>query len=142
MSDLELDRTAATNWREYKTEFLQMRDMVFWVWNELVSREGKAFMRRMIGWMALSCMLTVVLPLMFGRITDLLDPRLARLRALLMMLGAYGALMLLRQWVRYRQGMTREYLAWREHAAAGCPDDRAVSGEIARHAHQRKQPPQ
>jgi hypothetical protein len=90
MSDLELDRTVATNWQEYKTEFLRMKDMVVWVWKDLVSREGRAFMRRMIGWMALSCVLTVVLPLTFGRITDLLDPRRARVNDLLLMLGIYG----------------------------------------------------
>ena len=72
MSDLELDRKVATNWQEYKAEFLRMRDMVVWVWKELVSREGRAFMLRMVGWMAVSCVLTVVLPLMFGKITDLL----------------------------------------------------------------------
>ena len=110
MSDLELDRKVATNWQEYKTEFLRMKDMVVWVWKELVSREGRAFMLRMVGWMAFSCILTVVLPLMFGRITDLLDPRHTRTRDLLLMLGAYGALMLLRQLIRYRQSITREYL--------------------------------
>src|SRR5262245_47820461 len=109
MSDLELDRAVATNWQDYKSEFLRMKDMVVWVWNELVSREGKAFMRRMISWMVLSCILTVVLPLMFGRITDLLDPRRTNITLLLAMLGVYGALMLLRQLVRYRQGITREY---------------------------------
>ena len=51
MSDLELDRKVATNWQEYKAEFLRMRDMVAWVWKELVSREGRAFMLRMVGWM-------------------------------------------------------------------------------------------
>ena len=111
MSDLELDRKVATNWQEYKTEFLRMRDMVVWVWKELVSREGRAFMLRMVGWMAISCVLTVVLPLMFGRITDLLDPRRTRPRDLLVMLGLYGTLLLLRQIVRYRQSITREYLA-------------------------------
>jgi ATP-binding cassette subfamily B protein len=111
MSDLELDRTVATNWQDYRTEFLRMKDMIVWVWNELVSREGKAFMRRMIAWMVLSCVLTVVLPLMFGRITDLLDPKQSKLIQLLPLLGLYGALMILRQVVRYRQGLTREYLA-------------------------------
>jgi len=111
MSDLELDRTVATNWQEYRDEFRRMKDMVVWVWKELVSREGKAFMRGMIGWMTLSCVLTVVLPLLFGRITDLLDPQHAQLRRLLMMLGVYGILMLGRQIVRYYQGITREYLA-------------------------------
>ena len=70
MSDIDLDRSVATNWREYKDEFRRMKDMVAWVWNELVSREGKTFMRRMILWMCASCILTVVLPLMFGYITD------------------------------------------------------------------------
>ena len=51
MSDIDLDRSVATNWREYKDEFRRMKDMVAWVWNELVSREGKAFMRRMNIWM-------------------------------------------------------------------------------------------
>ena len=111
MSDLELDRSVATNWQEYRDEFLRMRDMVVWVWRELVSREGKAFMRGMIGWMSLSCILTVVLPLLFGRITDLLDPQHARLSRLLLLLGVYGVLMLGRQIVRYYQGITREYLA-------------------------------
>jgi len=111
MSDLELDRAVAQNWQDYKSEFLRMKDMVVWVWSELVSREGKAFMRRMISWMVLSCVLTVVLPLMFGQITDLLDPRRTNLTLLIAMLAAYGALMLLRQVIRYHQGITREYLA-------------------------------
>ena len=38
MSDIDLDRTVATNWREYKEEFRHMKDMVVWVWMELVSR--------------------------------------------------------------------------------------------------------
>src|SRR5262245_45929789 len=109
MSDLELDRAVAKNWQDYKNEFLQMKNMVVWVWHELVSREGKAFMRRMIGWMVLSCILTVVLPLMFGRITDLLDPRRTNVSLLFVMLAIYGGLMLLRQLVRYHQGITREY---------------------------------
>jgi len=111
MSDLELDRAVAQNWQDYKSEFLRMKDMVVWVWSELVSRERKAFMRRMISWMVLSCVLTVVLPLMFGQITDLLDPRRTNLTLLIAMLAAYGALMLLRQVIRYHQGITREYLA-------------------------------
>jgi ABC-type multidrug transport system fused ATPase/permease subunit len=110
MSDLELDRKVATNWQEYKTEFLRMKDMIVWVWNELVSREGHAFMLRMVGWMTLSCLLTVVLPLMFGKITDLLGPGSTQGRSVVMMLGLYGGLLILRQLVRYRQSITREYL--------------------------------
>jgi ATP-binding cassette subfamily B protein len=59
----------------------------------------------------LSCVLTVVLPLTFGSITNLLDPRQTRLTQLLPMLALYGAMMILRQVVRYRQGLMREYLA-------------------------------
>jgi ATP-binding cassette subfamily B protein len=110
MSDVELDRSVATNWREYKNEFRQMKDMVVWVWNELVSLEGKAYMRRMILWMCASCLLTVVLPLMFGHITDLLDPKQTQVGYLLLILGLYGALMLVRQGIRYHQGILREYL--------------------------------
>jgi ABC-type multidrug transport system fused ATPase/permease subunit len=110
MSDLELDRKVATNWQEYKAEFLQMRNMIGWVWTELVSREGRAFMLRMVGWMTFSCLLTVVLPLMFGKITDLLDPKKTEVRTLLIMLAIYGALLLLRQLIRYKQSITREYL--------------------------------
>jgi ATP-binding cassette, subfamily B, heavy metal transporter len=110
MSDLELDRKAATNWQEYKAEFLHMRNMIGWVWTELVSREGRAFMLRMVGWMTFSCLLTVVLPLMFGKITDLLDPKKTEVRTLLIMLVIYGALLLLRQLIRYKQSITREYL--------------------------------
>ena len=74
MNDVDLDRTVAANWQEYKEEFRRMKDMVVWVWAELVSREGKAFMRQMVGWMSASCVLTVVLLLLFGYITDFLDP--------------------------------------------------------------------
>ncbi|HET9943821.1 MAG TPA: ABC transporter ATP-binding protein, partial [Terriglobia bacterium] len=110
MSDLELDRKVATNWQDYKAEFLQMKNMIVWVWRELVSRQGRAFMLRMVGWMTVSCLLTVVLPLTFGRITNLLDPSGGQARELLVMLGIYGVLLLLRQLVRYRQSITREYL--------------------------------
>jgi len=110
MNDVDLDRNVASNWLEYKDEFRQMKDMVVWVWKELVSREGKAFMRRMIGWMSASCVLTVVLPLMFGHITDLLDPGHTRIGYLLLMLGIYGLLMIVRQGIRYQQGILREYL--------------------------------
>ena len=110
MSDLELDRKVATNWQEYKAEFLRMGDMIAWVWNELVSREGRAFMLRMVGWMTLSCLLTVVLPLMFGQITNLLDPKKTQVRNLLVLLAIYGALLILRQLIRYKQSITREYL--------------------------------
>jgi len=64
----------------------------------------------MVGWMTLSCLLTVVLPLMFGKITDLLNPRKTQVRILLVMLAIYGALLLLRQIIRYKQSITREYL--------------------------------
>lgn len=110
MSDLELDRKVATNWQEYKAEFLRMRDMIVWVWTELVSREGRAFMLRMVGWMTFSCLLTVVLPLMFGQITNLLDPTKTEVRNLLAMLAIYGLLLILRQLIRYKQSITREYL--------------------------------
>ncbi len=110
MSDIDLDRSVATNWREYKQEFRQMKDMVVWVWAELVSLEGKAFMTRMIGWMSASCLLTVVLPLMFGYITDLLDPQHTRTTFLALMLALYGLLMITRQAIRYHQGIMREYL--------------------------------
>ena len=112
MSDLELDRKVATNWQEYKAEFLRMSDMVVWVWKELVSREGRAFMLRMVGWMAVSCVLTVVLPLMFGKITDLLDPSPTQTqRPPAVCWASTVLLLLLRQFVRYRQSITREYLA-------------------------------
>jgi len=64
----------------------------------------------MIGWMAASCLLTVVLPLMFGHITDLLDPQHTRISYLLLMLALYGLLMMVRQAIRYHQGIMREYL--------------------------------
>jgi ATP-binding cassette subfamily B protein len=111
MSDFELDRKVATSWREYLAEARHMKDMIVWVWYELVSKEGKSFMRRMVGWMIVSCVLTVVLPLTFGKITDLLDPQLNRLGALVALLGLYSGLMLVRQLLRYKQSMTREYLA-------------------------------
>src|SRR5262245_26461878 len=84
--------------------------MISWIWRELVSREGRVFVGRMVGWMILSCILTIVLPLTFGRITDLLDPRRQQLQTLLGLLALYGVLLLARQVVRYRQGLTREYL--------------------------------
>ena len=111
MNDIDLDREVAANWQEYKAEAKRMKEMVVWVWLELVSREGKAFMRRMVGWMSLSCVLTVILPLTFGRITDLLDPKLRRLGTLVGLLLFYGCLLLLRQVLRYYQGITREYQA-------------------------------
>ena len=40
MSGFELDRTAATNRREYLAEALRMKDMVVSVWDELFSKEG------------------------------------------------------------------------------------------------------
>src|SRR5262245_14662845 len=110
MSDFELDRKVATSWREYLAEARHMKDMIVWVWYELVSKEGKSFMRRMVGWMIVSCVLTVVLPLTFGKITDLLDPQLNQLGALVALLALYGVLMLVRQLLRYEQSMTREYL--------------------------------
>ena len=48
-------------------------------------------MTRMIGWMSASCVLTVVLPLMFGYITDLLDPQHTRTTFLALMLALYRA---------------------------------------------------
>jgi ATP-binding cassette subfamily B protein len=111
MSDFELDRKVAGNWREYLAEARHMRDMVVWVWNELVSKEGKGLMRNMMAWMVLSCSLTVVLPLTFGKITDKLDPQLQQLRDLLALIVFYGLLMFIRQVVRYKQSVIREYLA-------------------------------
>src|SRR5262245_11198362 len=111
MNDIELDRQVAANWQEYKAEAKRMKDMIVWVWLELVSKQGKAFMLRMVGWMSLSCILTVVLPLTFGKITDLLDPQFRRSRALIGLLVFYGLVLLLRQLLRYYQGITREYQA-------------------------------
>jgi ATP-binding cassette subfamily B protein len=110
MTDFELDRVVAGNWQEYKAEFVRMRDMVQWVWRELVSKEGKGMVRRMLFWMCISCGLTVILPLTFGRITDLLTPDAGALRDLLTLLAFYGILMALRQVIRYRQAIIREYL--------------------------------
>ena len=111
MTDFELDRQVASNWQEYKAEFTRMRDMVVWVWRELVSKEGKTVVRRMLFWMAISCALTVILPLTFGKITDLLNPEANQLNTLLALLVFYGALLLARQFIRYRQAIIREYLA-------------------------------
>src|SRR4051812_25908965 len=111
MNDIELDRTVAGSWKEYKGEFARMQSMVVWVWRELVSREGKTEVRRMLFWMATSCALTVVLPLTFGKITDLLDPQANRLNELLVLLLFYGALLTFRQGIRYRQAIIREHLA-------------------------------
>src|SRR5215471_13829596 len=111
MNDIELDRHVAANFQEYKAEAKRMKDMIVWVWLELVSKEGKAFMLRMVGWMSLSCVLTVILPLTFGKITDLLDPQLRRLGTLIGLLVFYGCLLLVRQILRYYQGITREYQA-------------------------------
>src|SRR5207244_3797766 len=110
LGDRDLGRSVVRNWRAYEGGCCGLKDMVVWVWRELVSREGKAFMRRMVLWMFASCILTVVLPLMFGYITDLLDPRQTRVGYLLLMLAFYGLLMLARQAIRYHQGIMREYL--------------------------------
>ena len=88
-----------------------MKDMVVWVWNELVGKDGKALVHKMVAWMAVSCTLTVGLPWTFGQIIDLLEPEARVLRPLIWWLGFYAALLLIRQVLRYYQSMVREYLA-------------------------------
>ena len=110
MSDVDLDRAIATTWKEYKEETLTMWGMIVWVWAELVSREGKTRMRRMAVWMSVSCLLTVVLPWMLGQVIDALIVGAVSPAPLIWLLGVYGALLLVRQVLRYYQSIAREYL--------------------------------
>ena len=110
MKDIELDRTVATNWEEYKEEARVMRDMIVWVWRELISREGRGLVNRMVAFMTVSCLLTVALPWTFGQIIDVLGAGGDALAPVVRLLAFYAVLLLVRQVVRYYQSMTREYL--------------------------------
>jgi ABC-type multidrug transport system fused ATPase/permease subunit len=110
MSDVELDRSVATSWKEYKQEARVMRDMIAWVWHQLISREGHGLARRMIGFMTVSCFLTVALPWMLGQVIDVLGGGSDAVNRVIALLTLYAVLLLIRQVVRYYQSMTREYL--------------------------------
>lgn len=110
MNDVELDRTTATNWEEYKEEARVMRDMIVWVWQQLISREGRDLVRKLVALMLVSCLLTVVLPWTLGQIIDVLGSGSDVFPPVIGLLVLYAVLLVLRQVVRYYQSLTREYL--------------------------------
>ncbi len=110
MSDVDLDRTVATTWEEYNGEAHMMWGMIVWVWQELVSRDGKMLMRKLMGWMSVSCLLTVALPWTLGQVIDALVSGTASPAPLIWLLSFYAVMLLVRQTLRYHQSIAREYL--------------------------------
>lgn len=110
MTDIDLDRKVAANWEEYKDEAREMRDMIVWVWKELVSQRGRKLVNRLVGFMSVSCLLTVALPWTFGQIIDVLAEGRESVIPVARLLAFYALMLLLRQVVRYYQSITREYL--------------------------------
>lgn len=110
MKDVDLDRAVASTWAEYREEARTMWEMLVWVWTELVSQEGKMLMRRMVAWMSVSCLLTVALPWALGQVIDALVAGEAPVRLLVWLLAAYAGMLLVRQFLRYKQTIAREYL--------------------------------
>lgn len=110
MKDIDLDREVAADWSQYLQEVKKMREMIIWIWQELISQKGKDWMYRTISLIVLSCLVGLFFPFAMGHMTNVVSGNGKNLHWLMIWVASYGALLIVRRYVRYLQGFSREYL--------------------------------
>lgn len=107
--DFDLQREVTGSVRDYFKEARIMKEMVVWVWQELVNPDGKKYARRMFWLLALSCAINVVIPYSISLIIDGLSSGL-KMNLVVVGLASSGLLFLVRQFVSRQSFKNREYL--------------------------------
>jgi len=108
--DFELERKVASNWREYFSEAKQMKDMIVWVWQELINQKGKTYAKKMFWIQIVGCTVTVTSPWTLSYVFNGLNPKDLQLNLVVIGLILYAAVIVLSQLITHFSFSTREYL--------------------------------
>ena len=106
--DFDLQRKVTGSLKEYFQEAQTMKEMVVWVWQELINEAGKKYARKMFWLLALSCSINVLIPYSVSLIIDGLVNQ--RLNLVIAGLLASACLFILRQIISQWSFKNREYL--------------------------------
>ena len=68
--DLVLERSGAKNLREYFKETREMRDMLVWIWKDLMSPEGKKFIGHVSWALLISAIIEILNPISVRMVID------------------------------------------------------------------------
>lgn len=101
--------TRPIRFSSYLKEMRESGAVLAWIWQELLSREGKALLARMLGAMLLASLLLALQPLVFAQIIN--HAQGTELRILLTFIGALAALAILQLGAHLLQETLREK-AW------------------------------
>ncbi len=106
--DVELDRKVAGNWKEYLKELKRTKEMVTWIWQELITEKGKAVTKKMVALLVANCFIDVVALWFFGTLIDELSK--GRFYLALRALGAFVAIISIGKYIHCKYMTLREFL--------------------------------
>lgn len=109
--DQELERKIESSPSAYFAEARQMKEMISWVWQELISQRGKKLAKKMIIIMAVSSFLGILTPIVFGRIFEILNPGSNKMGSIVTWIAVLLLIMTAREIMRVLHSRTREVLA-------------------------------
>jgi len=68
--DIDLERKTAKNWREYLSYLGEMKEMLMWIWRDLMSFESKRIVRKTFVYMIVHAVLMMASPFALGLVLD------------------------------------------------------------------------
>jgi len=110
VKDAEVDRKIAANWKEYLQETKDMRNMISWVWQELINDTGKKYAKKMFVVQVLSCAISVAGPWTLSFVFNGLNPKQPQMNLVIIGLALFSLTIVLSQLVQYLSMRYREYL--------------------------------
>ncbi|MBD3359616.1 MAG: ATP-binding cassette domain-containing protein [Candidatus Buchananbacteria bacterium] len=110
MKDVELDRQAASNWKEYLNDLKKTKDMLIWVWQELINAAGKKYAKKMFWIQVVGCAVTVTSPWTLSFVFDGLNPKNPQWNLVITGLILYALVVMFNQLITWFSFHNREYL--------------------------------
>ncbi len=110
MKDVELDRAAATNLRDYFKEVRAMKAMFTWVWQELINPAGKKYAKKMAIVKAIGSAVMVVGPWTLSYVFNGLNPKAMNANLVILGICLYAVTVIVSQLIQLISMRAREYL--------------------------------
>ncbi|MFC1598806.1 ABC transporter ATP-binding protein [Patescibacteria group bacterium] len=108
--DFDLDRKVASNWKEYFSEAIAMKDMIAWVWHELINQKGKEYARKMFWIQVIGSAVTVTSPWTLSFVFNGLNPKQPDMSLVVIGLVLFALVIVISQLITHFSFTTREYL--------------------------------
>jgi len=110
MKDAELDRQVANNWQEYLKEARSMKEMLVWVWQELINETGKKLAKKMVVVKAIGCTAAIAGPWALSYVFDGLNPKTQDFGLVWWGISLFALTIITSQAIQFFSMRYREYL--------------------------------